>query len=184
MSAEAAGLSPLEQLVPSVEHLIKTLDPLAVTGSAAHPVKLGWSEVALSTYTVFFFIAIALTLVVVFAAKKRMAIVPKGRFVNAFEVLVEFVRKNIIDGCIHHHGERYVPFIATVFFFVLVNNLLGLIPGLKAGNGNNQWYVCFVAQRIRVFHDTGHQRKRRIGLPEGNCSSRATFMGCAAHLRD
>lgn len=167
MSAEAAGLSPLEQLVPSVEHLIKTLDPLAVTGSAAHPVKLGWNEVALSTYTVFFFIAIALTLVVVFAAKKRMAIVPKGRFVNAFEVLVEFVRKNIIDGCIHHHGERYVPFIATVFFFVLVNNLLGLIPGSKPGTGTISGTFALSLSVFVYFTIQGIKEKGGLGYLKG-----------------
>ena len=137
MSAEAAGLSPMEKLVPEVSHYIKMLDPLSVSGSSSNPVKLGWNEFALSTYMVFFIIALVLVVAVVFWAKKRMTAspVPKGRAINAFEAVVEFVRDNIVGGCIKHDGEKYTPFILTVFFFILVSNLIGLIPGCKPSTG-------------------------------------------------
>lgn len=134
MSAEAA-VSPMSQLLGRVEHLISMLDPILVTGDSTHPVKMAWNEIGLSTYTVFFFVAVILTLAIVFWAKKRVSIVPKGRGINAFEAVLDFVRGNIVDGSIHHNGAKYVPFVASIFFFVLVNNLLGLIPGSKPGTG-------------------------------------------------
>lgn len=168
MSAEAAaGASPIEQLVPKVEHLIKTLDPLSIMGSKVNPVKLMWNDIAVSTYTVFFFIALILTLVLVFAAKKRIALVPKGRFINAFEVLVEFVRNNIVKGCIHHNAERYVPFIATIFFFVLVNNLIGLIPGSKPGTGTIAGTLAIALTVFVYFTAAGVKAKGGFGYLKG-----------------
>ena len=35
-----------------------------------------------------------------------------------------------------HHGEGYVPYLLTVFFFVLTCNLLGLVPWGAAATGN------------------------------------------------
>ena len=62
-----------------------------------------------------------------------MALVPKGRFINMFESLFEFVRNNIAGNAIHHDRNRYVPFLATMFIFILISNLMGLIPGSKSG---------------------------------------------------
>lgn len=132
----AASTSPLDQLIPAVNHLIDALNPInVITGSGSHPVKMGITEIGLSTYMVFFIIAVVLTFALVFWAKSKMALVPKGRAINAFEALVEFVKNNIVGGIIHHNSAKYVPFVATVFVFVLVNNVLGLIPGSKPGTG-------------------------------------------------
>lgn len=167
MSAAGTGFSPLEELKTSVEHLIKSLDPLAVNSNMHDPQKLGLTQVAVSQYTVFFFIALALTIVMVFAAKKRMALIPKGRFINAFEMGIEFVRKNIVAGCIHHNSERYVPFIATVFFFVLVNNLLGLIPGSKPGTGTIAGTFALSISVFVYFTYLGLKEKGGLGYFKG-----------------
>lgn len=135
MSVEAAATSPLDALIPSVEHLIQALNPVSIFGSSAHPEKMGVLEVGISTYLVFFLIACLITLAIVFWAKSKMSLVPKGRAINAFEFLVDFVRNNIVGGVIHTNPSKHVPFVATVFIFVLVNNILGLIPGSKPGTG-------------------------------------------------
>lgn len=84
-------------------------------------------------------------------AKSR---VTRGRFWNMFEAVVVFIRDGIarpaIDGGDHGHGEepghghgghrrlsdRFLPFLWTLFFFVLFCNLLGLIPGGASSTGN------------------------------------------------
>ena len=134
MSAEVvASTSPLDKLGPAVEHIIGALAPVSIFGDGAHPVKMGWNEAAISTYTIFFAIHIAVFIAIVFMARKRMALVPKGRFINMFESLFEFVRNNIAGNAIHHDRNRYVPFLATMFIFILISNLMGLIPGSKSG---------------------------------------------------
>jgi F-type H+-transporting ATPase subunit a len=55
---------------------------------------------------------------------------PKGRFDNALETLVLFVRDSIARKAIHHHADHFVPILGTLFFFILTLNLFGLIPWL------------------------------------------------------
>jgi F-type H+-transporting ATPase subunit a len=63
--------------------------------------------------------------------------VSRGRFVNIFEAMLLFIRDDVARPAIGGHGaDRFLPFLWTMFFFVLFNNLLGLIPGLASATGN------------------------------------------------
>lgn len=61
---------------------------------------------------------------------------PKGRLQNVVEALFLFVRDEIAVKNIGHHSERYLPYLATAFFFILSMNLLGIIPYLGSATGN------------------------------------------------
>lgn len=52
---------------------------------------------------------------------------PKGKQ-SFFEPLIVFVRDDIAKGNIGHGSDKYVPYLLTVFFMILVNNAFGLIP--------------------------------------------------------
>jgi F-type H+-transporting ATPase subunit a len=52
---------------------------------------------------------------------------PKG-IQSFFEPLICFVRDEIAKPNISHNHEKFVPFLLTIFFFIWVNNLLGLLP--------------------------------------------------------
>lgn len=60
---------------------------------------------------------------------------PKG-FAAAMESVVLYIRNEVILPNVGHHGERYVPFLLTVFFFILTMNLLGLVPYGSTATGN------------------------------------------------
>jgi F-type H+-transporting ATPase subunit a len=60
---------------------------------------------------------------------------PKG-FANGIEALVLYIRQEVILPNVGHHGEAYVPFVLTIFFFILFMNLLGLIPYGSTATGN------------------------------------------------
>jgi F-type H+-transporting ATPase subunit a len=60
---------------------------------------------------------------------------PKGA-ANVVEAMILFVRDEIALKNIGHGGERYVPYIVTVFFFILFCNLLGLLPWGASPTGN------------------------------------------------
>jgi len=56
---------------------------------------------------------------------------PKGPFWNAFESLLTFVREQIAKPSIgDHDADHYVPFLWTMFIFILFCNLLGMFPFL------------------------------------------------------
>jgi F-type H+-transporting ATPase subunit a len=66
--------------------------------------------------------------------KRRAGETPKG--LQAFvEPLIIFVRDDVAKGSIGSNYEKYVPYLLTIFFFILINNLLGLIP-LPPGGAN------------------------------------------------
>ena len=83
-----------------------------------------------------FFGAIILLLLMFSAAafyKKNGAVAPKGiaKFVEPIIVLVkDDVAKVNID---HHKYHKYVPYLLTIFFFIFINNLLGLVPIIPGG---------------------------------------------------
>ena len=57
---------------------------------------------------------------------------PKGG-VGMIEALVLMVYDDVIKGCIGEDYKRYAPYLLTAFFFVLVNNLMGLVPIFPGG---------------------------------------------------
>ena len=67
------------------------------------------------------------------AYKKRKGKAPKG-LQSFLEPIILFVRDDIAKASIGEKKyERYLPFLLTVFFFILINNLLGLIPFFPGG---------------------------------------------------
>jgi len=63
--------------------------------------------------------------------------VSRGRFVNMFEAMLLFVRDDVARPAIGGHGaDQFLPYLWTIFFFVLFNNLLGMIPGGASATGN------------------------------------------------
>jgi F-type H+-transporting ATPase subunit a len=52
---------------------------------------------------------------------------PRG-LANMIEAFVIFVRDEVAMANIGHGGERFVPYVLTLFFFILFANLLGLLP--------------------------------------------------------
>ncbi|MCF6172065.1 MAG: F0F1 ATP synthase subunit A [Bacteroidales bacterium] len=65
--------------------------------------------------------------------KKREGHAPKG-LQSLLEPIIVFVRDDIAKASIGEKKyERYLPFLLTIFFFILFNNLLGIIPLFPAG---------------------------------------------------
>nr|WP_223151432.1 F0F1 ATP synthase subunit A [Chitinophaga varians] len=61
---------------------------------------------------------------------------PKG-LQSLVEPVIIFMRDEVVKPNIPgKKGEKYVPFILTIFFFILINNLLGLLPGSANVTGN------------------------------------------------
>jgi F-type H+-transporting ATPase subunit a len=60
---------------------------------------------------------------------------PKG-LQNAIEPVIMFVRDDIAKPNLSHNYKKYLPYLLTVFFFILINNLFGLIPGAANVTGN------------------------------------------------
>jgi F-type H+-transporting ATPase subunit a len=60
----------------------------------------------------------------------------KGRWWNMLEVFLLFIRDDVARACIgRQDGDRFVPFLWTMFLFVLGCNLMGMIPWMGSPTG-------------------------------------------------
>ncbi|UHG90546.1 F0F1 ATP synthase subunit A [Spirosoma oryzicola] len=66
---------------------------------------------------------------------KNQGKAPKG-IQSFFEPIILFVRDEIAKSSIGPHYHKYLPYLLTLFFFILINNLLGLLPGSANLTGN------------------------------------------------
>lgn len=109
------------------------------------PVHLGPIAIdfSITVHVLFmFFAAILVALVMILAARdarrERAAGAehgPRGA-ANVVEAFVLFLRDEVALKNVGHGGERFVPFLIAVFFFILFCNLLGLIPWGATPTGN------------------------------------------------
>ena len=82
----------------------------------------------------------ATLLVLVFLAvagsyKKNVGKAPRG--IQSFiEPIIVFVRDEVVKPNIGHGYEKYMPYLLTLFFFILFGNILGLLPGAANLTGN------------------------------------------------
>jgi F-type H+-transporting ATPase subunit a len=62
------------------------------------------------------------------ASKGADAYIARSHFAHFLEVLCVYLRDEVVRPLLPDRTDRFMPFLWTVFFFILVNNLLGLIP--------------------------------------------------------
>jgi F-type H+-transporting ATPase subunit a len=60
---------------------------------------------------------------------------PKG-FAGAIEAMILYLRNDVILPNVGHHGNGFVPYLLTAFFFILIANLLGMMPFGSTATGN------------------------------------------------
>lgn len=60
---------------------------------------------------------------------------PSG-FQNAVEPVITFIRDEVGKANLGNKYQRYMPYLLTVFFFILICNIFGLVPGYANISGN------------------------------------------------
>jgi F-type H+-transporting ATPase subunit a len=106
------------------------------------------------TYTwVVMIVLVALAL----AVRGRLSLVPRG-VQNFLEVVIEqFI--GMIDDVIGPEGRRFLPLIATLGLFILLGNLLGLVPGMAGPTTNlNTTAACAIVVFL-AYHYIGIRKQ-------------------------
>jgi len=88
--------------------------------------------------------------------KKNEGKAPKG-LQSWLEPVIIFVRDDIAKQMIGHHYARFMPFLLTVFFFIWINNLLGLVPGGANLTGNIAFTLTLAALTFIVTTISGNK---------------------------
>ncbi|MBP7934042.1 MAG: F0F1 ATP synthase subunit A [Phycisphaerae bacterium] len=165
---------------------------LAAANPVEHVISHELFEIGPVAFTnhMFMMLITAVIMLVIFPRMARdYPLVPTG-FRNLFETSLEWVREGVARPLLHDHTDRFLPFIWTLFFFLLINNLLGLIPlsaigGLATGNShlfgtataNISVTAALAAVSFVVTHAAGlmeqYRHLRHDGRPGGTAAALA-----------
>jgi len=82
---------------------------------------------------------------------------PTG-FQNAVEPVITFVRDEVAKPNLGKKYDNFMPYLLTVFFFILINNLVGMIPGTANVSGNIAFTAMLgiISFLVILFNTTKH----------------------------
>ena len=90
------------------------------------PIEIGDVDVSLTNSATFMLLTVVAIGVFLILGMRRPAMVP-GRWQSMVELSYVFIA-NLVKDTVGTEGRPYFPFIFTVFMFVLVGNLIGMVP--------------------------------------------------------
>lgn len=92
---------------------------------------------------VYTWLVMAILVTLAFIVKAGMKRIP-GKFQNFMELFIDAIEKMIADN-MGERGKAFFPLIATLAFFILTSNLIGLIPGCYPPTANlNTTVACAI----------------------------------------
>lgn len=98
-------------------------------------------DLSLTRNVVQMLIALALLVIIMISIAKKYAKgigtkqAPTG-LQNAIEPVITFVRDEVAKPNLGHAYMKFLPYLLTLFFFILINNIFGMIPGSANVTGN------------------------------------------------
>ena len=120
-------MEAFDKLPAEINHLVSSFSSIPVVGVLVS---------GLTQYTFWLIVSSIVLLIIMFAFAKRVAVVPRGRFANAVEYVIEYLENDVGVGILGKESwRRHLPFLGTLFMFIVVNNIIGIIPGMKPGTG-------------------------------------------------
>ncbi|MGN0286097.1 MAG: F0F1 ATP synthase subunit A [Atopobiaceae bacterium] len=163
-------MNPLDNLQPKIDELLDDFMTHNVVGDANPNV----TSVGFSQYIFWMLVALALLLIITFVFKKKQSksLVPHGFFVNSMEFVAEFARDDLCKSMLPNTWQKHMPFILAIFFFILANNIVGIIPGCHPGTGTMGVTSALALFSFVYFIVVGCKRRGVIGYlkslaPEG-----------------
>jgi F-type H+-transporting ATPase subunit a len=98
--------------------------------------------------------------------KKNPRKAPSG-MQNAMEVVISFVRDEVAKPNVGAKADKYMPYFLTIFFFILINNIIGLIPGTANVTGNIAFTLIFslISFVVILISTNGHYWMHIVNPP-------------------
>ncbi|MCI0335445.1 MAG: F0F1 ATP synthase subunit A [Planctomycetes bacterium] len=91
--------------------------------------------------------------------------IPRGRFRNMLEAMLLYFRDSVARPCIGgHDADKFVPFLWTIFFFVLACNLFGMIPWMGSPTGSLSVTATLALITFLVVVGSGMKKLGAVGF--------------------
>ena len=129
-----------------------------------------WGFVHLNYTIVYTWLVISVLLGISWLATRRLTSSPKtSRWQNFLEIVVAAINGQIRD-VTRQSPERYLPFIGTLFLFIVVSNLLAVVPGFHAPTASLSagWMLWKVPVRVSYSRSSTKQStmSQRVSRPD------------------
>jgi F-type H+-transporting ATPase subunit a len=92
-------------------------------------------DLSITRHVVMMWVASVVLIGMLLSAFRKPSVVPSGA-ANFFETIAVFLRDEVALPIMGDHGRKYLPFLLTIFFFILFCNLIGLVPYSATPTGN------------------------------------------------
>ncbi len=138
----------------------------------AHLFTIGHTSFDLTTHVLMMWIAgLSLLGILLLARSQSRDSSPHG-WANLFEVFIVYVRDEIVRPNLGHAGDAYLPYFLTLFFFILICNLLGLVPFGSTATGNisvtaAMAFTTFLAINLGGIKEHGFFHYLQTFIPHG-----------------
>ena len=115
--------------LPGIHFVLPQFAPVHIGGFAL--------DLSITKHVFFLFLGgVLLVIASVYAARSyKKSLIPKG-FVNLIELIIIFLRDEVVLPNMGPAGLKYMPYILTTFFYILIMNLSGLVPYGATATGN------------------------------------------------
>jgi len=99
-------------------------------------IHIGGLDISITKHVVMMWIACAILFGLArLAARRANDPVPTG-WRNGFEILIKYLRDEIVRKTIGHDADKYLSYLLTCFFFIWTCNMLGLVPSMSTPTSN------------------------------------------------
>ena len=151
------------------------VDVLEHYGEVFHPLvklKVLGIDMSINMAVITMWLAVILIMVFILLAGRKTKLIPKP-LQSMGEYIYLFIRDTIVLDMVGKEGLPWVPFLTTIFLFILVNNFLGLIPGLATPTASIYLTSVLALTVFFSVHITGAIKHgpikyfRAVVLPEG-----------------
>lgn len=90
------------------------------------------------------------------SGKQNELLIPSKKLslVGMVDILVDSLHSMVV-GTLGHHGEKHFPFIASLFIFVLLSNLMGLLPLSESPSANLNTTLALGAAAFLYYNVQG-----------------------------
>lgn len=166
MASESGGFDIVEILAGHVKDTTSFHFPWGHLEIPAFLVSIGITKFILLEMAA---AGMMLAIFIPMASRMRGGQPVRGRFWNLIEAVIVYIKDSVIVPCIGSQKDAapYVPYLLTLFFFILFCNLAGMIPWMGSPTGSLTVAACLASLTLGIVIATGILRHGTVGFWKG-----------------